>query len=492
MRSASLMNISRWISHEEAHKAQKIRRTILCFLCIFVAAISVRVLTLQFMRAHLNDPAWFQVGSYAKFDRQARDILDGRQRLLWIDDPTRTELAQYPPAFPALVALIYKVTGDRSAYSVQLVLWFADLSLSLLLIAGIAATVWGQRAAIASGFVVALSPLFAMYAAYPSADLPATWFVLGGSWLLILAAQRKSVWLALAAGVALGIACWLRVNPLYLCVGWAIALMICVKDVWPLRLKMGVAALALLLFVKDTWSLRLKMGAAVLAGTVVVIAPIVIRNYLVFPDFTPTGGTIGANLWEGLGETELGRQHGFILGDTKMVEVERARMGWPADMQIDVQWPDGIRRDRERTREALAFIRQRPVWYLGVMLGRMWGMLKVAGDPVPHTGISGINVTSKKCLPPNWQGGVVAFAVNMLGMIQSVARYLFLPLAAFGIYVGFRNDWRLSCLMLVTVLYYLVPGTVGHTEIRYVLPMHGILIVFASVGVDKLSRLIRG
>ena len=447
------------------------RKQLAVLFTLLLIAISVRVLTLQFMRAHLNDPAWFQVGSYAKFDRQAREILDGRQRLFWIDDATRTDLAQYPPAFPALVALIYKVTGDRSAYSVQLVLWFADLIVSLLLIAGIAATAFGERAAIASAFVVALSPLFAMYAAYPSADLPTTWFVLGGSWLLILAAQRRSVWLALAAGATLGIACWLRVNPLYLCVGWAIGL---------------------LLFVRDTWSLRFKMAAAVLAGTVVLIAPIVIRNYLVFPDFTPTGGTIGANLWEGLGETELGRQHGFILGDTKMVEVERKRMGWPADTQIDVQWPDGIRRDRERTRESLEFIRQRPVWYLGVMLGRMWGMLKVAGDPVPHTGISGINVTSKKCLPPSWQGGVLAFGVNVLGMIQSVARYLFLPFAAFGIYVAARTDWRLTCLMLVTVLYYLVPGTVGHTEIRYVLPMHGLLIVFSSVSIDYLIRLIRG
>ena len=447
------------------------RKQLAILFTLILIAISVRVLTLQFMRAHLNDPAWFQVGSFAKFDRQARDILDGRQRLFWIDDATRTDLVQYPPAFPALVALIYKFTGDRSAYSVQLVLWFVDLILSLLLIAGIAATVWGLRAAIASGFLVALSPLFAMYAAYPSADVPTTWFVLGGNWLLILAAQRKSVRLALAAGAALGIACWLRVNPLYLCVGWA---------------------MAMLLFVKAASSLRLKMAAAALAGTVLLIAPIMIRNYLVFPDFTPTGGTIGVNLWEGLGETELGQQHGFIFGDDKMLARERERMGWPPEMQVDIQWPDGIRRDRERTRESLAFIRQHPVWYLGVMAGRMWGMLKVAGDPVPYTGISGINVTSAKCLPPNWQGGVLAFGVNVLGTIQSVARYLFLPLAAFGIYAAARTDWRLTCLMLVTVLYYLVPGTVGHTEIRYVLPMHGLLTVFASVGIVQLIRLIRG
>jgi 4-amino-4-deoxy-L-arabinose transferase-like glycosyltransferase len=438
---------------------------------LLLIAISVRVLTLQFMRAHLNDPAWFQVGSYAKFDRPARDILDGRQRLFWIDDPTRTDLVQYPPAFPALVALIYKVTGDQSAYSVQLVLWFADFILSFLLIAGIALTVSGRRAAIASAFVVALSPLFAMYAAYPSADVPTTWFVLAGNWLLILAAQRKSVRLALAAGIALGIACWIRVNPLYLCVGWAIAL---------------------LLFVKDAWWLRFKLAAAVFGGTVVLLAPILIRNYIVFPDFTPTGGTIGVNLWEGLGETELGQQHGFILGDLKMLEVERQRMGLPPDMPLDIQFPDGIRRDRERTRESLAFIRQHKIWYLGVMLGRMWGMLKIAGDPVPHTGISGINVTSRKCLPEHWQGGVLAFAVDVLGSIQSVARYLFLPFAAFGLYACIRQDWRMSCLMLVTVLYYLVPGTAAHTEIRYVLPMHGLLIVFASVGIVQLIRMIRG
>lgn len=451
--------------------ASRINRKQLAILfALLVIAVSVRLLTLHFMRTHLHDPGWFQVGSYAKFDRQARDILDGRQRVFWIDDATRTDLAQYPPAFPALLALIYKLSGERSAYSAQIVLWLLDLVLSFVLIAGIAYSAFGWRAALASSFLVAFSALFAMYAAYPSADIPATWFVLGGAWVLLLAWQRKSVRLALAAGVLLGIACWLRVNPLYLCFGWAIALLI---------------------FVRNGWRLRVQMSGALLAGTLAVIAPIAIRNYVVFPDFTPTGGTIGANLWEGLGETELGRSHGFIFGDDLMVEAERPKYGWPADMKVDAQWPDGIRRDRERTKESLAFIRQHPVWYLGVMLGRMWGMLKVAGDPVPYCGTSGINVTSQKCLPPRWQGGVLALAVNALGMIQSVTRYLFLPLAAFGIYVAARRDWRLTCLMLVTVLYYLVPGTAAHTEIRYVLPMHGVLIVFAGGAVDFLSGIHR-
>jgi 4-amino-4-deoxy-L-arabinose transferase-like glycosyltransferase len=450
-------------------KAQNIQKIFVLFCGLLLVAISVRVLTLQFMRAHLYDPGWFQIGSFGKFDRQARDILDGRQNVFWIYDPARTDLAQYPPAFPALVALIYTVTGHHSAYSVQTVLWFCDLVLSFVLIAGIAFTAFGWRAAVASSFLVGLSPLFAMYAAFPSADVPTTWFVLGGNWVLLLALKRKNFWLALGAGLLLGVACWLRVNPLYLCVVWAVALFA---------------------FVPAEWSLKVKTGAAVLLGTLAVIAPIVVRNYLVFPDFTPTGGTIGVNLWEGVGETELGRANGFAYRDDELIEYERKKYGWPADKQIGLQLPDGIRRDRERTRESIAFIRQRPLWFLRVMLGRMWGMLKVAGDPVPYSASNGINVTSQKCLPPHWQGGVLALGVNLLGMIQSVVRYLFLPLAAFGIYVGVRRDWRVSCLLLVTVLYYLVPGTVGHTEMRYVLPMHGVLIVFAGVAVDYVGQLI--
>ena len=292
------------------------------------------------------------------------------------------------------MALVYKLGGDRSAYAVQSVQWIADLIFSFVLVTGIAVTAFGPRVGIVASYLFAFSALFAMYGAYPSADAPATWFVLGGAWILLLAAKRNSVWLALGAGVLLGIGCWFRVNPLYLCVGWAIAL---------------------LLFTHAAWRRRLQMSAAALLGTVIVIAPIVVRNYLVFPDFTPTGGTIGTNLWEGLGETELGRQHGFMFGDDKLIEHERVKMGWPADSGFDMSWPDGIRRDRERTREALAFIKQHPIWYSGVMLGRMWGMLKVAGDPVPYTGITGINVTSKKCLPPERQGGVLGFAVERAG-----------------------------------------------------------------------------
>jgi hypothetical protein len=122
------------------------------------------------------------------------------------------------------------------------------------------------------------------------------------------------------------------------------------------------------------------------------------------------------------------------------------------------------------------------------MATRMWGMLKMAGEPGPYYGSAGVNCTSKKCLPTRWQGGLLALAVNFLGMIQSVYRYIALPFMACGIWLGLRRNSQMTWLLLTTVFYYLVPGTAAHTEIRYVLPMHALLVVFAGLAFSHLAQ----
>jgi len=449
--------------------SQPVRRVLFFFL-IFLLAASIRFLTYNFLRAHLDDPAWFQSGSYRVFDKRANEILDGKGRLYWIDDPSRTDQAQYPPAYPWLVAAVYRVSGDRSAYPVQTLQAILDTILSITLITGLAVTAYGWPTGMTASVFAAFSPLLALVGVAPSSDAPTTWFVIAGLWLLLIAAKRGSFWWAFGSGISLGAACWLRVNPLYLCFFWA---------------------LPLLFFAQTNRRRRVLMAGAVVLGTILMISPIVIRNYVVFPDFTPTGGTIGANLWEGLGETELGRANGFALGDDIMVERERVKMGVPAGAPFEAMWPDGIKRERERTRESLAFIKQHPVWYAGVMLHRMWGMLKIAGEPLPYYGTSGINVTSRKCLAPARQGGALGLVVNVLGMIQSVTRYALLPLAIIGCWFAIRANWSLTSLLLATVVYYLVPGTIGHTEIRYVLTLHWILPIFAGMAIITLAVFIR-
>ena len=164
-------------------------------------------------------------------------------------------------------------------------------------------------------------------------------------------------------------------------------------------------------------------------------------------------------------------------------------MGLAADVPLGINYPNGIRRDRERGRKAFAIIKAHSVWYAGTMARRMWGHLKFAGAPGPHVGSAGFNVTSRKCLPPDHQGGVLALSVNGLGMIQSVWRYLALPLMLCGLFLSFRKDWRTTGVLLATVAYYLATLAVGHSEIRYGLPMQAILILFAGVGLYYLGNL---
>ncbi|MCA1557142.1 MAG: hypothetical protein LC731_01225, partial [Acidobacteria bacterium] len=285
-------------------------------------------------------------------------------------------------------------------------------------------------------------------------------------WLLLVSAKRQSWLWALYAGLMLGAACWFRVNPLFMAFFWALALFV---------------------FVRAGWRSRTSLSLAALMGTIIIVAPIPLRNAFVFREFVLTGLNVGSNLWEGLGETEYGRSQGFEFGDQLMVEQERVELGLPQDFPITPVWPDGIRRDRERARKSLKVIAGRPFWYAGVMMTRMFWMLKMAGEPGVYYGSPGINCTGRKCLPAGWQGGVTAVAVNILGMAQSIYRWLAIVFMACGVWLGFRRNRQMTWLLLATVFYYLVPGTAAHTEIRYVLPMHAVLVVFAGLFLVQLG-----
>lgn len=444
------------------------RCRVLMILFILALALSVRVLTANFLRAHFDDPGWFQFGSYAVFDRQAQAVLDGKESFFWIPDSSRTDLIQYPPGYRVWMAVIYGITGERSAASVQRVQLVLD-SLSVLLIVGIGTTAYNWGVGMAAGTLAALSPWLALAGATPTADASASWFVLAAVWCLLLSVKRQGIAYAISSGALLGLACWLRVNPLFLVAVWA-----------------G----ALILFTRVEWRRRHILSAALSFSTLLVVSPVVIRNLVVFyPEVAPTGLNVGLNLWEGIGETERGAEFGAPNSDQQVVDQDRKEMGLSADAPLGLNFPDGIRRDKERGRRAMTIIRSHPLWFTGVMVRRVWGHLKFAGKPVPHVGSAGFNVTSRKCLPPDHQGGVLALSVNVLGMIQSVWRYLALPLMLFGLFLSFRKDWRTTGVLLATVFYYLATLAVGHSEIRYGLPMQAILILFAGVAVYYLATL---
>ena len=176
--------------------------------------------------------------------------------------------------------------------------------------------------------------------------------------------------------------------------------------------------------------------------------------------------------------------------DRDLIEQERAVFNVPPGAAFDLYYPDGIQRDRARMSKAMTIIVQHPFWYAGSVVRRMAAILKYAGEPNGIYGSAGINITSKKCLPPPWQGGTLAFFVSVLGMFQSVLRYVLLPLMIVGVFLAFRLDRRATALMMATVFYYLVVGSLIHTHIRYGLPMQALLTIFGAVTLSSgLNRL---
>ena len=442
---------------------------LLLLIFIVTLAFAVRALTANFLRAHLDDAGWFPYGIYGTLDTPAQDWLDHRASIFWLDDPSRTDRAIYAPGYPLWLAAIYKLSGSRSPVVVQNVQWVLD-SFAVLLIVGAGVTAFGWRVGSWAGGIAALWPLPAAYGAVPLADAPASWVVVGAAWMLLVAAKRKSFGWALGAGALIGVSCWLRANAILLAFFWAIAI---------------------LMFVRASLQRRAWLAASVLVAAMLVIAPIILRNAIAFHAFVPTGLGAGTNLLEGIGETERGaREFGAPLSDRDLIEQERAALNVPPGAAFDLYYPDGIQRDRARTRKALGIIAEHPFWYAGSVVRRMAGVLKYAGEPNGIYGSAGINITSKKCLPPQWQGGMLAFLVNRLGMFQSVLRYVLLPLMIVGVFLAFRLDRGTSALMMTTVFYYLVIGSLIHTHIRYGLPMQALLTIFGGLTLSSgLNRL---
>jgi hypothetical protein len=441
----------------------------MCLMVVLVA-FTVRLLTAQFISQHIADSAWFPHGIYTIFDNQAQDILDGKANAFWVEDaltsPRAATAAVYPPGYSLWLAFIYRLSGTRSVLVVQLVQLTLD-ALFVLLITGTGVTAYGWRAGLAAGVLAAMSPLLAFNGATPLADSPTAWMIVGGAWMLLLAMKRLSWRWALGAGLMMGASCWLRANALLL-------------GLW--------CAVALALFVQASWPVALRLSGIFLLGVLLLVAPVIVRNSRAFHAFVPGGMGVGTNLWEGLGETSRAAEFGAVFGDANVIEQERAEMGLPTDAPLALYWPDGLERDRARMRKALAVIKAHPFWFTGVMARRMAGMLKYAGEPVPYMGTAGINVTSSKCLPPAWQGGILAFGVNVLGILQSILRYALLPLMLVGALLAFRRDWRASAIILTIILYYLIVGSILHTELRYGLPMQALLFIFAGLTIERVCN----
>lgn len=471
---------ARWVTVRLAIGSDVTPRVkLLLAICIFLVSFATKSLHAVDLAPLMHTPEQPAGGMTAEHDSRAVSIVEGHGILIPDNqDPADTLLLAHTPGYSIFLSLSYRIAG-RNYFTVQL---FQNVinSISVVLLFLISGNLLGWRVGVVSGLLAAISHHLSYFSNFILPDSICAFPILLAVYLLVIARRRRRIVLLYgAAGVMIGLACWLRANPMLL--GIFIGMALPVLSVRRGRSAGGASLLALL--------------------SLVVIAPITIRNYIVYDEFIPTRIGIGINLWEGLGDISEGRVG--ALSDQQVIEEEAALYG---DSRYGLKWstPDGIRRDGDRVERSLAIIRERPIWFAGSMLVRMKEMLKYsahapllfkqngASIKSPNGTVVGGQTDRDLYLTENGPaaeranslraGQVVAWLRLPVRALQRILKETMLVFMPIGAALIFLTSPRRCLILLLIPLYWFLFQSPLHTEFRYTLPMHYFLFIFVAVG----------
>jgi len=454
---------------------------------IFILSLLVRGLYLEEGVALLYTPDQDGTRMARRYDDTALSILSGDGVLfpkVW--DSTRTGLVSRPPGYGLFLASVYETLGR----SFPIVAAVQDVlaSLAVLLVFAFAFRSFGLAAGILAGLLVAVSPHIAATSNLILADAIAPVPLL----LAFLAAlpvvrsegsARNQIARMILMGALIGIGVWIRTNVLLL----------------------GPFAAVFLFFLLGRNRRSLLLSSLVALTSLLVVAPITLRNWLVFGEFVPVSINGGITLWQGVADAG-GREYGARVWDKQVMAEEAERYGRP-DYLLWWAEPDGIIRDRDRYQRATAVIKARPLWYAEAMLRRMGMMLAFIDGPkgllpsgavvkaldverVPLRPAPGLDAVIDEAAFAS-RAGAASFLRAPLRALHQV--WFIVPVLAWiGIVLSLRDAPRVTALWLIVPLYYLVFESPFLYEWRVAVPMQYFLLPFAARTIATLVSRVTG
>lgn len=434
-------------THAHERRRHEVKRRAIAFGLVFAAAFGVRLLCWRDVRFEAHKVQTAVTENYKHMAHLLRE--NGASSFYDPASPTSEPgLLGHPPGYPFVLAAVYTVFGESDA-ATQIFQAACD-ALAAALVMLIAAELLTFGVGVVAGALVAVAPQFCWNSVMLLPDTLAVLPLLGAVWLLVGAGERRTVLKALGAGALVGLSCWLRANALLL--------------------APFVACLAVpFLFVRGR---RVRPALALVAGALLAVAPLTIRNAVVYGRFIPVSLGAGQTLIEGIADYDRERRFGLPDTDVELQRMEAAESGRP-EYAAALFTPDGIERDRWRTRRALAVVKGNPVWFAGVMVRRAGSMLRLERTPLS----SNAPVSEGLMRVPR----LVVRAVQKLFLTA-----VFLPLYLAGLVLLFRERKRRALAALLTVpLYFLCVQSALHTEYRYVLAVHYLLFVVAAFALQR-------
>ncbi len=428
------------------------RLRIVTISLIFLTALGVRLLVWQNRGAEVGA---VQTRVAENYKHLARLLLENGFDSFFEASSTTSnpDLLGHPPGYSIVLALIYQLAGESDA-ATQLFQIICD-SVCAVIIFLIGIELVSLGAGTVAGFMAAFAPQFGWNSILLLPDTLVAVPILLAVYL-ITQAYRRHFWLtAFAAGACIGISCWLRANGLLL-----------------------APFLALIVLLVFPAGLRIKMAALLIIGTFVIIAPLTIRNAVVFDHFIPVSLGAGQTLLEGIADYDDEGRFGLPKTDTALIEQEAVAHGRP-EYATTLFGPDAIQRDRERLSRGLSVIRSHPFWFLSVMIRRAGDMWRLERVPL-------ISTQNLPAAPMRY----FYLLVRSIQRLFITAIILPLVLAGFVILV-LRRQFRVLALLLAVPVYYFCVQSILHTEYRYVLTLHYFLFLMAAHSIVNFGNWIK-
>jgi Dolichyl-phosphate-mannose-protein mannosyltransferase len=329
--------------------ARRMKTMVLC-LTIFAVAFGVRFLSWHDTRGEV----WkVQTVVAEDYRNTARILQQGGLRVFLsrqspLADPNTLG---HPPGYSIVQAIVFNLFGESDA-RVQ-VFQIACDALAAVILFLLVAGLLPRGVALTAGLLVALSPQFAWNSVLLLPDTLSVLPLLLAVYCLSRAGRRPKLLRLAIAGACVGLSCWLRANAMLLAPFLLLAV--------PLLFERGR---------------RLSSAAALLGGALLVIAPLTLRNAIVFGHFIPLSLGAGQTFLEGIADYDTEKRFGIPETDMGIMRMEAEMYNRP-DYYGTLFNPDGIKRERLRLAQGFRIALSHPLWFSGVMARRGASMLRL-------------------------------------------------------------------------------------------------------------------
>jgi hypothetical protein len=340
MRPASLLPASR----------PALKQIVIASAAIFLVAFGVRLLSWHDTRMEVWKVQTVVAADYQRTGKLIRQV--GLTEFFDASGPLADpNLLGHPPGYPIVQAVLGALFGE-STTAVQLFQITCD-ALAAVLIFLIVVELLPFAVGVIAGLLVAFSPQFAWNSVLLLPDTLSVLPLLAAVYCLARATKWPRFATVMVAGIFVGFSCWLRANALLL--------------------APFLSLVVLLLFQRER---RLRYAAALLAGALLVIAPLTIRNWIVFHHFIPVSLGAGHTMLEGISDYDPNGRFGIPNTDMGIMKMEADEYNRP-DYYSTLFAPDGIARERRRLARGAEVIRKNPLWFLSIMVRRAGSMLRL-------------------------------------------------------------------------------------------------------------------